>query len=247
MSIYPMARVWDHSQQRGTHLLLMLAMADASDELGVLWAGNSFLGNRARISDDRQVRRMLRRLEDVGEIITIRSHRPNGLTLPNYYIVTPGASEAILSDARSRVAQMIAARGGVTDPPGGNSPPLAKSRKSGQRGGKNRPKGGAVIPPPGGAVVPDDPIDPVKKTEGDELSAEILWRVALDELEMQMSRATYRSHLDGSTAALDGDELTISARALSIDQLSGRLNALIRRTVETLAGRPLIIRYEVKS
>lgn len=244
MSIYPMARVWDHSQQRGTHLLLLLSMADSADELGVLWAGNGFLGRRARITDDRQVRRMLRHLESTGEIVVVRSRRRNGLNLPNYYIVTPGATAAMLHDAQDRVAQMIAIRGGIVAR-GGDSTPTKNAPKKGGGGGKKRPKVGAEIPPLVGAVVPPDPIDPEEEDLEDHPSVEILWRVALEELEMQTSRATYRAHLANTTATLDGDELTIRAWAFSIDYLSGRLHDLIRRTTETLAGRPLTIRYEV--
>ena len=73
-----------------------------------------------------------------------------------------------------------------------------------------------------------------------------LWRDALVELEMQMSRSTFHQWLLGTTATLAGDELTVHVRNhYAVDWLSGRLHDLITRTVTGVAGRPITVRYEV--
>lgn len=73
-----------------------------------------------------------------------------------------------------------------------------------------------------------------------------LWKDALAELKMQMTRATFTTWLQGTTAALDGDTLTVHVRNVhAIDWLENRLHDLIQRTVNALAGRPLTIHYEV--
>lgn len=72
-----------------------------------------------------------------------------------------------------------------------------------------------------------------------------LWREALGELEMQMTRATFDQNLRGTTATRDGDTLTVHARnPYAAARLAERLNALITKTVTARAGRPITVRYE---
>jgi hypothetical protein len=74
-----------------------------------------------------------------------------------------------------------------------------------------------------------------------------LWKDALGELEMQMTRASYHNWLAGTTAALVGDELVVYCRnRFAVDWLANRLNGLVARTVASVAGRPLAVRYEVQ-
>ena len=62
---------------------------------------------------------------------------------------------------------------------------------------------------------------------------------------MQMTKATYHTWLTGTTATLDGDQLTIHVRNHhAIDWLENRLHDLITRTAASVAGRPLAVRYE---
>jgi hypothetical protein len=73
-----------------------------------------------------------------------------------------------------------------------------------------------------------------------------LWRDALVELEMQMTKSTFAAWLRGTSATLADDILTIHLRNThAVDWVSNRLHDLIARTVAALAGRPLTIRYEV--
>lgn len=73
-----------------------------------------------------------------------------------------------------------------------------------------------------------------------------LWRDALTELEMQMTRATFTTWLQGTTATLDGDQLTVHVRNRhAIAWLENRLHDLIQRTVTAHAGRPITVTYAV--
>lgn len=74
-----------------------------------------------------------------------------------------------------------------------------------------------------------------------------LWRDALAELKLQIPRDTFATYLQGSVATPTGDGLTVYARnARAAEWLAGRLDTLIRHTVETLTGRPVNVRYEVR-
>ena len=114
MPIYPLARVWDPSQQRGTALLVLLAMADRADELGVVWAGTTWLANRARVNR-RQIIRTIHFLEEEQELIVMRASRPNGQTIVNHYIIATGASDELLADGRKRAQELLEIRGGVIE------------------------------------------------------------------------------------------------------------------------------------
>lgn len=48
MSIEVMTRVWNHSRQSGTALLLLLAIADCANDEGEAWPGGEFLSKRIR-------------------------------------------------------------------------------------------------------------------------------------------------------------------------------------------------------
>lgn len=86
MSIRVMSRVWDHSQADGSQLLLMLAIADRSDDDGVCWPGIAYLAKKTRVSE-RQVKRMIKTAESAGEIYVRRS---GGRARTNLYFVTAG-------------------------------------------------------------------------------------------------------------------------------------------------------------
>lgn len=67
MSIAIMSAVWEHSKQASGNLLLLLALADYANAEGVCWPSVTTLAKRARVSE-RHVRRMLRELEEAGEV-----------------------------------------------------------------------------------------------------------------------------------------------------------------------------------
>lgn len=238
MSIYPLARVWDHSQQRGTPFVVLLAIADRADELGVAWAGTAWLAGRARL-ERRQTIRVIQTLEQSGELVVVRSKRENGINIVNHYIVTVGAPPEIIQHAYDRVNELLAIRGSVIQ----DTSVTDDTSGSGQDDTRGSGQGDTRVV----AGMSHDPYpDPLEKMVL--LSPSSLWSLALAEIEAQMTRSAFRRHLENTTASLAGDELAIQVRSVSSQEwLAARFNELISRTVASLAGRPLTIRYEVKA
>jgi len=76
--------------------------------------------------------------------------------------------------------------------------------------------------------------------------ADELWKKCLAQLKLQMTKSTYTTWLEDTTAALDdaGATLTIYCSTLyGIDWLDLRLRKLIQRTVDTVAGHELAIQF----
>jgi hypothetical protein len=80
-----MARVWAHSHRKDGELLVMLALADFANDGGECWPSIPVLAQKARLTE-RQTRRVLRTLEEVGEIRT--SHSRGGRNRRNRYLIT---------------------------------------------------------------------------------------------------------------------------------------------------------------
>lgn len=67
MSIKAMTRVWEHSHQKGSNLLALLALADHADDFGECWPSEDRIAKKIRMSL-RQTQRILASLEQKGEI-----------------------------------------------------------------------------------------------------------------------------------------------------------------------------------
>jgi len=94
----------------------------------------------------------------------------------------------------------------------------------------------------------DDPgmIERVGEREDDELGpARAWWGKTLEELQLQMTKATFDTWLRGSQVlALDGDCLVIGVRqAYAVDWLQNRLLPVILRTLTRHAPRPLEVEF----
>jgi hypothetical protein len=68
MSVKVLARVWEHSRQKGTALLLALAIADYCNDEAWAWPSIVSLRRKTRLRSDRTVQILLRKLEAAGEI-----------------------------------------------------------------------------------------------------------------------------------------------------------------------------------
>lgn len=71
MSIKIMNAVWHLSKQKGTPLLLMIAIADNANDNGEAWPGIEYLARKIRMSE-RQTQRLVRDLERTDELIVER-------------------------------------------------------------------------------------------------------------------------------------------------------------------------------
>jgi hypothetical protein len=95
MSIHCANRVWTYSDQEGSALLLLLALADYADENGFAFPGQGLLATKARLCV-RQTRRLLAGLQAAGELLIL--DRPGR---SNLYVVLAGASRQALAAAVS--------------------------------------------------------------------------------------------------------------------------------------------------
>lgn len=95
MSIRIMSRCWDHTTVTGTHLLLLLALADFANDAGVCWPSLARLAQRTRISE-RQVQRGIANLAQAGEVLakTVR-----GRGRHNLYLIVAAREEEDLTRA----------------------------------------------------------------------------------------------------------------------------------------------------
>lgn len=106
----------------------------------------------------------------------------------------------------------------------------------------------ALMPPPAEPRVDVDPL-PAPAPNGGGAGAtrpddDRLWKDALGELEHQMTKGTYTSWLQGSTATREGDALTVHLRNdYAVEWVSNRLHDLVRHAVAAQAGRPIEVRY----
>jgi len=75
MSIKVMSRVWEHSQAKGSPLLLLLALADSADDDGFCWPGIDHQATKIRMHPN-SVRNCHKTLAGLGELLVIpRDHR----------------------------------------------------------------------------------------------------------------------------------------------------------------------------
>ena len=86
MSIRVMTKVWDTSEQKGSTLLLLLALADHAADDGFCWPGYEHLAQKIRMST-RSVSRLIETLEEDGDLFVIRKKGEH-----NWYIVRVGLS-----------------------------------------------------------------------------------------------------------------------------------------------------------
>lgn len=131
MSIEVMTKVWDLSQQKGTPLLLMIAIADNANKAGECWPGIDYLAEKTRISR-RQVQRLLHKLEDEGEL-AVEYGTGRGYTHLLYVLI--GLDPADQERIRAEVAARNAARGLSRE----DEAPEPDSPTDGEKGDKMSP------------------------------------------------------------------------------------------------------------
>ncbi|HEY5990576.1 MAG TPA: helix-turn-helix domain-containing protein, partial [Streptosporangiaceae bacterium] len=83
-----MGQVWEKSQQKGSALLLLLAIADFADDRGVAWPSVGTLAKKIRMGE-RYVQRLLADLVKTGEL---RIEEQAAKKFKNRYIVLVGVN-----------------------------------------------------------------------------------------------------------------------------------------------------------
>lgn len=81
------------------------------------------------------------------------------------------------------------------------------------------------------------------------MNAEVAWKATLGELELQMTKATFNTWLkDARLLACDENEYVVGVRNdYAKDWLENRLEDTITRTLSTIAGKPVNVRFVVLS
>ena len=185
MSIKRMSAVWEHSQHKGSELLLMLAIADTANDLGVAWPGYPYLAKKIRMAR-RSAIRLAATCAESGELwILNRSHRKS-----NIYIVTVG-----LSNEELRLGAEQALKMGAVPPSGSDilsPPPQVLAVTSCHYEGTTCHH--VVIPatPKGDTAMAPDPSLPVITLPGEEKDdLASLWLPVLAALQGTMTKAVF--------------------------------------------------------
>lgn len=84
-----MARVWELSRQKGTDLLMLLAIADFADDDGRAYPSVATLAAKCRITTTRHAIRVLRGLKDSGELEIRDNEGPRGTNLYRVTLARP--------------------------------------------------------------------------------------------------------------------------------------------------------------
>jgi len=97
------------------------------------------------------------------------------------------------------------------------------------------------------AIWGDDEIAPAPRNDG--IDAPALWRKTLGELQLQLASSTYYTWLHNTwiEAYEDGDLIVGTANTYARDWLDNRLKSIIRRTLKSIAGRTLEVRFVVSA
>lgn len=88
MSLSVMQKVWSHDRHSGSDLVILLALADRSDDDGVSWPGLESLAERSRITK----RSVIRSIETLERSKDLYVERSKGRTHTNTYVITIGKS-----------------------------------------------------------------------------------------------------------------------------------------------------------
>ena len=89
MSVVMLSRVWKTSKAHLGERLVLLALADFANDAGEAWPSVETLAKKSNLSE-RKTRYALRRLEQTGEIKTLRNKGPKGC---NVYKITAAETE----------------------------------------------------------------------------------------------------------------------------------------------------------
>lgn len=91
MSVHWIDRVWKLSEQKGSQLLLMLAIADSANDDGLAYPGHAHLAEKTRLSA-RHVITLIEHAEQAGEIVTEVGGQ--GAKDTNQYVILLGREPA---------------------------------------------------------------------------------------------------------------------------------------------------------
>lgn len=108
MSIEVMNQVWTQSEQKGSSLLLLLAIADNANNKGEAYPGIEYLSRKVRMSR-RQTQRLVQELDRTNELAVIWGG--SGPKDAHFFFILVGKSPEDIQTTREKVAKINAKRG----------------------------------------------------------------------------------------------------------------------------------------
>lgn len=101
MSVKVMSHVWEHSKQKGSKLLMLLAIADSANDAGFAWPSQATLAKKARMTK-RNAQRLLDQLATTGEIVIFNrvSEAENEHHFSNVYQIALPGKHALPAEIR---------------------------------------------------------------------------------------------------------------------------------------------------
>jgi hypothetical protein len=246
VSVRRMSAVWEYSRAKGSQLILLLAIADFADDLGVAWPAFQTLATKTRMSH-RQTIRLVQSVAETGELWVINRLRQRS----NLYCVTVGLNNEEIGAARTKIKSMggICTMGSdkLTLPP--QVLEVVTSCHYLQAGNDKLSLGSDIAVSLGSDIaVSHDPSLTIMN-QGDIKDTFDLWSQVLADLALQMDKATFDAHLRGTTAEIKDDgsatAVTVFARSRgSVAQLDRRLRPVIERNlIMRLDGGPVGVRF----
>lgn len=163
MSIKVMSYVWEHSQQRGAKLLVMLALADFADDNGYSFPKMKTIAEKARVTEG-TAKDAIFECEQTGEIVVWERYIEGVQRSNVYQIALPGVSPEPPDIVKGTLALREMDR---------------RTAKSDGAGVKNIPLGdGNSLPQGDGIQVPNDPsldpsLDPERFSPGGEPPSDV--------------------------------------------------------------------------
>lgn len=112
MSVRTMAKVWESSQHAGSDLLMLLAIADFSDDEGNAYPAVSTLAGKCRMKV-RNCQYLLRNLEKSGELSILQNAGPHGSNLYRVNLSSLGVQHS--AGVQSLAGVQHSAPGGAKD------------------------------------------------------------------------------------------------------------------------------------
>lgn len=227
-----MSHVWDSSKQKGSALLLMLALADFSDDSGFSWPSLSTLASKTRLKV-RQTHNIVDKLIASGELFVNKRHGKS-----SQYLILLGCEREIfthiltqkmgfsLEETADFEANIFAPTPALHCTPAKFAPlqPSAKTPAMGCRS-------------PLHPIAYDPSITIITSNEG----LNSLWSDIQAELKNAFASQIYQLHLQRTTAvAFDNDVLTIQPGVTrSVGWINGSLNETLRRVASGVVGREI--------
>jgi Helix-turn-helix domain len=120
MSLRMMTLVWEKSNQKGSELLLLLAIADNANDQGIAYPSTKTLAKKTRL-DRRHVKKLIRALERTGELRVAIGAGPRGC---NEYVIQ------LSTEGGGKMPPRMKSTGGIQDQKGVSPTPPEPNTKT---------------------------------------------------------------------------------------------------------------------